>query len=334
MESMHKPGSQGKLGQQPSRAQPFRVRLLAWSFGALVVCDLLVFGLVLDLPARLGPVTANLPAAFWQLVRGMGGAGDPAPVPVSPTIIAPSATQTVTAAAVSATPFTPQTFTPTASPTETALPTETATPEPSATPEPPPPPVQEEPQEVQPPDSALVEGVTGYYQSLPLSCESRSAADWARFFGFEINELDFQYALPFTDNPETGFVGDPRDMGGGIPPYSYGVHAGPVATLLRAYGVPAEDQRWFSYDALRWEIASGRPVIVWVINNVLYGSGVSYTASDGQTTTVAPLEHTVMVVGYTPDAVIIQDGGGRYQVPVDRFLNSWGALENMAVTAP
>ena len=244
---------------------------------------------------------------------------------------------------ITATAFVPQTYTPTASATatatatatETPLPTatETATPEPTTTDAPPPPP-EEQPAQVEvPPDSALVEGVSGYTQSLPLSCESRSAVDWARFFGVEINELEFQYALPFSDNPETGFVGDPRDMAGGIPPNSYGVHAGPVATLLRAYGVAAEDHRWLSYDNLRWEIASGRPVIVWVINSVWPGSGISYTASDGQTTTVAALEHTVMVVGYTPDSVIVQDGGGRYQVSVDRFLNSWGALENMAVMA-
>jgi uncharacterized protein YvpB len=138
--------------------------------------------------------------------------------------------------------------------------------------------------------------------------------------------LDFQYALPFSDNPETGFVGNPRNLVGSIPPYPYGVHAGSVAALLRAYGVPALDHRSFPYEDLHREIAAGKPVIVWVISGVVEGNGVAYTASDGQTTIVAPMEHTVMVVGYTPEAVVIQDGGGRYNVPVERFLRSGGGV--------
>jgi uncharacterized protein YvpB len=334
------------------KRQPLRVRLLGVLFCALVVCDLFVLGIMLDWPAKIVPAAVQVSGFGMQLYSSLKGnlqpdGGltriDPQPDVTQAPIRATRRQEASATAVKTATAFAPQTYTPTASPTATAtatatrtpLPTatETATTEPTATEEPPQPP-EEEPAPVEsPPDSALVEGVMGYYQSLPLSCESRSAVDWARFFGVEINELEFQYALPFSDNPDLGFVGDPRDAAGGIPPHSYGVHAGPVAALLRAYGLAAEDHRWLGYDDLRWEIASGRPAIVWVIGSVWAGSGVAYTAGDGQTTTVAALEHTVMVVGYTPEVVIVQDGGGRYQVPVERFLSSWGALENMAVIA-
>ena len=93
------------------------------------------------------------------------------------------------------------------------------------------------------------------------------------------------------------------------------------------------DVRWMSYDELRGEIAAGRPVIVWVILQALEGSGIPYTASDGLTTTVAYGEHTVIVTGYTPDAVAVLDGGSRYEVPLKRFLNSWASLENQAVVS-
>lgn len=237
----------------------------------------------------------------------------------------------------SPTPFqpVPNTPTPTVTPspsatatqTPTATPTETATPIPSDTAPPP----TEAPSDSLP-SEASVGGIVGYPQSLPLSCESRSAVDWARYYGVEIGELDFQYALPVTDNPNTGFVGDPRQERGMIPPYSYGVHAAPVAELLRAYGVNAYSYTGYSWDDLRRQIANGQPVIVWVIGNVWTGyGGRSYTASDGETLTVAANEHTVIVTGYGPNTVSVVDNHLYYSVTIDRFLGSWSVLGNMAV---
>ena len=88
-----------------------------------------------------------------------------------------------------------------------------------------------------------------------------AAVDWAQFFGVSIRELDFQNALPKSGNPETGFVGNPNGEPGQIPPRSYVVHAGPVATLLRNYGVNAVDYRRIGWDDLRSEVAAGRPVL-------------------------------------------------------------------------
>jgi uncharacterized protein YvpB len=184
------------------------------------------------------------------------------------------------------------------------------------------------------PDEASVNGVHGYPQTLSLSCESRSAVDWARFFGREIGELEFLGGLPRSDNPEVGFVGNPNGWPGQIPPGPYGVHAAPVAALLRAYGIPAIDERGFRWDEVRGEIASGQPVIVWVIGSVLPGVGVPYTASDGQTVIVAPMEHTVIVVAYSPYSVAVVDNHFVYSVPIERFLASWGVLGNQAVFYP
>lgn len=222
--------------------------------------------------------------------------------------------------APSRTPFQPVTNTPT--PTATATPTNTPTPTPTIPPTPTPEPIPEE---------AYVDGVTGYPQSLPLSCESRSAVDWARSFGVNIAELEFMYALPATLNPNTGFVGSPYGWWGQIPPGDYGVHAAPVAALLRSYGLNAWERTGMDYDDLRREIADGQPVIVWVVGSVSYGSPATYTAPDGETLTVAAREHTVMLTGYSPSAVRVQDGGMVYSVSVERFLDSWGVLENMAV---
>lgn len=184
------------------------------------------------------------------------------------------------------------------------------------------------------PESAYIAGVNGHAQAYSLSCEARSAADWAAFWGVIFTEAEFLASLPRTDNPDTGFVGKSNDPWGYTPPYSYGVHAGPVATTLRGYGLQAEARRGLRWDDLRAEIATGRPVIVWVIGQMWQGSPRSYTASDGQTTTVAPFEHTMILIGYTAEQVHVVDAySGRTQTyRLTTFLASWATLGNMAVT--
>ena len=148
------------------------------------------------------------------------------------------------------------------------------------------------------PDAAFISGLVGHAQSYGLSCESRSAVDLAGYWGVSISEWEFLSALPVTDNPDTGFVGSYNGYWGSIPPASYGVHAKPVAALLRQYGLQVKARRDLSWDELREEIFSGRPVIVWIIGQMWSGTPIDYTSSDGHKTTVARFEHTMIVSGY------------------------------------
>jgi LysM repeat protein len=174
--------------------------------------------------------------------------------------------------------------------------------------------------------------VAGQGQALALDCESRSAVDWAGYFGVSIGELDFLGGLPASDDPDAGFVGSASGALGQVPPGDYGVHAGPVAALLRAYGLSARAASGLSWEAIQAEIDAGRPVITWVISQVGSGTPLAYTAaSDGHTSTVAAFEHTVMVIGYAGDTVTILDGGIAYTRSRAQFLASWGVLGNMAV---
>ncbi len=183
-------------------------------------------------------------------------------------------------------------------------------------------------------DRAHVTGIIGHTQALPLSCEARSAADWAGYFGVPINELEFLSRLPVSDDPEVGFVGNVNGAWGQTPPGDYGVHAGPVAALLREYGLGAQAVKGLPWETVAAEIGAGRPVIVWVVGHVATSSEpVAYTASDGQTTLVASREHTVMVIGYSPDTVTLLDGSKTYGRSLSDFLASWAVLGNMAVLA-
>jgi hypothetical protein len=92
------------------------------------------------------------------------------------------------------------------------------------------------------------------------------------------------------------------------------------------------------WDDLRAEIASGNPVVVWIIGGANYslvnGTPHYYTAgSTGDTTIVAPWEHTVILVGYTSDRVTVLNGSRFITVSLDQFLDSWSVLDFMAVLA-
>lgn len=182
------------------------------------------------------------------------------------------------------------------------------------------------------PESASVGIIYGKPQAMPLDCESRSAVDWATFFGMTIDEYGFFNNLPKSDNPDSGFVGNVFDRWGQIPPNSYGVHAEPVADLLRTYGLEAYAHRPLSWDQLRAEIASGNPVITWVVGNVINGIPEYYQSSDGHVSIVARYEHTVIVTGYDANEVKYLNGAITYSRSIEQFLDSWSALGNMAVT--
>jgi uncharacterized protein YvpB/LysM repeat protein len=183
------------------------------------------------------------------------------------------------------------------------------------------------------PDEAYIPGVNGHAQSYSLSCESRSAADWAAFWGASIGETEFLQALPRSDNPDDGFIGDPNEAWGYLPPHGYGVHADPVAETLRDFGLEAEAYNNLSWDDLRAEISAGRPVIVWIIGQMWGGTPVEYEAPDGSSSRVAAFEHTMILTGYNSTGVQVVDAySGQYQYyGLNTFLDSWAVLGNIAV---
>ncbi|HEX7976711.1 MAG TPA: C39 family peptidase [Anaerolineales bacterium] len=285
--------------------------LAAINLAGLLTAFTLVFYFILPKIYSGGPPGFPLPFPF--------------PFPLNTSTLQPSPTATFTPIP-SSTPTVTLSWTATRTPFQPLPPTNTPTltPTPTRTPKP--------TKTRAAPSSAQVDGVAGHPMISSLDCEGRAAADWAAFFGVPIDEREFLDKLPSSDNPEKGFVGRWWDPAGSIPPNSYGVHAGPVAKLLRAYGLKARAYKGASLRDLKEEIAAGHPVIVWVIGSVqAVKNGVKYTASDGETTVVAPYEHTVMLIGYDEQQVTILDTAYVYTRSIRDFEISWGVLGNMAV---
>lgn len=315
----------------PKTTPPPRGSRAQWTviFTLLVVILVGLAGLVSALAADL-----FYPGGSKAVIGRVFGSGghESLPIPSDTPILTASPFQPLPTNTITPTPTVTATPTPTATPTATATATETEVPTatntavPTKTPKPTQPPI--------PYDSVIIGNITGQPQSYNLSCESRSAVDWARYFGAQISETDFLTRLPSSDDPNKGFVGNVNDYGGQIPPNSYGVHAEPVAALLREYGVPATAVTSMSADAIRREIDSGHPVIAWVIVGTVPGYGQYYTTQDGDSVLVVRNEHTVIIIGYDPTGVTILDGGMVYWRSWDVFMASFGALNNMAVVYP
>jgi uncharacterized protein YvpB len=182
------------------------------------------------------------------------------------------------------------------------------------------------------PEEHYIDNVRGHKQFFPLGCETGVAVDWAAYFGVTIVEYNFQYELPKSDNPDFGFVGDVRSPWGQTPPYGYGVHAAPIADLLRTkYGLPAKAVKNLTLDQVKSELASDQPMIAWVIGNMVGGVPAEFIDSQGNRTIVAAYEHVVLLTGYNQEKIRYNNNGKFYEAPNKVFLNSWGVLGNMAV---
>ncbi len=206
------------------------------------------------------------------------------------------------------------------------LPTEMPVPTPTQQPAPIP-----EPEDGNLPTSARISSIFGSPQLYTLDCEAQAAVDWARFFGVTISELEFIDRIPHSDDPTQGFVGNINGAMGQLPPDDYGVHAGPVAELLHEYGLNAVAVSGWDIQAIKKEIAEGRPVIVWIVNLPFAVETSQYTAPNGNTSTVARFEHTWIITGYNAYTFTAIDSEWTYNVKTSTFIERWNALGNQAI---
>lgn len=171
-------------------------------------------------------------------------------------------------------------------------------------------------------------------QTHNLSCESSAASMVANFWGVDLSEADVLAALPKNANPNLGFRGNPDGPTGGL--QDYGVYAGPIGDVLNSHGlhtVPVTG----GLDGIRKAIARGNPVIAWVTYDMSVQTPVQESI-DGQTVTLVPQEHVVVITGFGSDGVWANDpwDGREHSYAEADLVRSMGYLGNMAleVTRP
>ena len=177
--------------------------------------------------------------------------------------------------------------------------------------------------------------LSGRPQSRPLTCESRSAADLLSFHGIAASEADVFGRIARSDNPDTGFVGDPDGPPGRLPPEGYGVHAEPVAAALIDLGLDAQASRGRSYEWLEEQTREARPVIVWITASCDLSKRAAMSDTRGRAFSVARGEHTVLVVSADGSGVTVVDpaGGFRRQFERAEFEAAWTLFDRMAISA-
>jgi uncharacterized protein YvpB len=140
-------------------------------------------------------------------------------------------------------------------------------------------------------------------QSHSLSCESSAASMVAGFHGVNLAESEALAALPLDDNPHLGFRGNVDGPTGSI--QDYGVYAGPVLDLLVSEGLSASLVEG-GLEGVRAATRRGNPVIAWVTYNCL-PSTPTETIIGGQTVTLVPNQHVVVVTGYNAEGFWAND---------------------------
>lgn len=131
-------------------------------------------------------------------------------------------------------------------------------------------------------------------------------------------------------NPNFGFVGNVVQSPG------YGIYHGPVATMLNQI-VPGQviDMTGQPFDSVLASVADGMPVVVWT--NATFKPTNDWITWKSPTGLVhATLwEHAVLVVGYTPTTIIINNplnGAKDESLNRQQFLEAWDQMGKQAIT--
>jgi uncharacterized protein YvpB len=166
-------------------------------------------------------------------------------------------------------------------------------------------------------------------QNHNLSCESSAASMVAQYWGIDLNEAQVLTMLPLNANPHRGFRGNVDGPPGGIE--DYGVYAGPILDILNQQGLQARLVAG-GLDGIKAALAQGNPVIAWVTYNCLPSTPIERNV-EGQTVTLVPYQHVVVVTGYNAQGVWANDpwdGQEDFYATAD-FERAMSYFDDMAV---
>ena len=175
-------------------------------------------------------------------------------------------------------------------------------------------------------NSYMIDGVPRidqYSMGYPTGCESAALTSLLKFWGVSISISDVvnklpKGSLPYSDNgvryggnPYLEFVGHPSSSS------SYGVYEKPIIGVANSFKPGIIDGTGTSLEGVLNIVKEGRPVVVWVsmYMAVPYISTSWIYKPTGEKISWMANEHALVVIGYTPNQVIVADslnGGVRY----------------------
>lgn len=192
------------------------------------------------------------------------------------------------------------------------------------------------------------------YPQLPNGCEVTSLTMLMDAVGHPVSKMTLAQEMPkdptklvlttatnaagqpvhhvqYWGNPNVGFVGSVYQAGEG-----YGIYHGPMTQFLN-HLLPgrAEDLTGSPFHKILEHVAAGVPVEVWTtITFQPTTDWVTWQSPEGLVK-ATPLEHAVLLVGYGPGVLYINNplnGEAAEKIPEGPFLQSWDQLGKQAVT--
>lgn len=176
--------------------------------------------------------------------------------------------------------------------------------------------------------SAFLTGYPLLRQQHSLTCESAAASMGTRG---TLSEGAIMAELPRDPNPNLGFRGNP-DGRQGASLSDYGVYAAPISRALSQLGYATQIIAYGTLMDIRHYVNLGWPVEVW-ITYAMQRATPRIAFAEGEQFVLVPHEHTVLVVGYRPGYLIVQDpwDGTRVAYDLADFTRAWGYFGNMGV---
>ncbi|PKM94821.1 MAG: hypothetical protein CVU84_07810 [Firmicutes bacterium HGW-Firmicutes-1] len=178
--------------------------------------------------------------------------------------------------------------------------------------------------------------------NLPTGCEATSLTMLLNFFGKNLTKEQVADMIPkgpkpYTVNgltygadPKKVFVGSPYDSN------SYGVFHQPILSIVNScFPTRAENLTGKTMEDLFEVIDSGRPVMVWATINMLpMRLTTKWKLNDGSAFQWPGEEHTLLLIGYTNNYVIVNDPytGQEEYYSKALFETRWKSLGLQAVT--
>ncbi len=180
------------------------------------------------------------------------------------------------------------------------------------------------------PEKVVIEKFPVFGQQHNLSCEYSATRMMTAWWGREISEAEFIRSIVFHPNPHVGYRGNIDGWFGGT--WDYGIYAEPIARMLETRGFKTK-LLIGGAEALKQELALGRPVQVWIIAGMGWGSPFTETY-EGLPFRLAGGEHSVVIYGYDHNGVYVADPayGGTAYYGWDTFMRSWSYFDNMALS--
>jgi uncharacterized protein YvpB len=134
---------------------------------------------------------------------------------------------------------------------------------------------------------------------LPTGCEATATAMMLQYAGSPLTKFDVALEMPYSDDPNQGFVGDPFTKSG------FTIYPQALMSLVYAQLGSAVDLSGATFADLRSSLLASKPICCWIADDRGY-------------------VHCVIIIGYENDIVYLNDPlEGSKTMTVSEFDHLW-----------